>query len=49
VDEKVINLDQKARIEELKIMYNFRSQLNPLTGELTPGGISIINESAFSN
>ncbi len=49
VDEKVINLDQKARIEELKIMYNFRSQLNPLTGELTPGGISIINESAFSD
>ncbi|MGB6371734.1 MAG: flavin reductase [Atribacterota bacterium] len=49
VDEKVVNLDQKARIEKLKIMYNFRSQLNPLTGELTPGGISIIDKSTFSN
>jgi len=49
VDEKVANLDQKARIEKLKIMYNFRSQLNPLTGELTPGGVSIIDKSAFRN
>ena len=49
VDEKVVNLDQKARIEQLKIMYNFRSQLNPLTGELTLGGISIIDKSVFSN
>jgi len=49
VDEKIVNLDQKARIEKLKIMYNFRSQLNPLTGELTPGGISIIDKSAFSD
>jgi len=48
VDEKVFNLDQKARIEKLKIMYNFRSQLNPLTGESTPGGISIIDKSTFS-
>ncbi len=49
VDEKVVNLDQKTRIEKLKIMYNFRSQLNPLTGELTPGGIGIIDKSTFSN
>ena len=49
VDKKVANLDQKAKIEKLKIMYNFRSQLNPLTGELTSGGISIIDKSAFSN
>jgi flavin reductase (DIM6/NTAB) family NADH-FMN oxidoreductase RutF len=37
VDEKVVNLNQKVRIEQLKIMYNFRSQFNPLTGELTSG------------
>ncbi len=49
VDKKVVNLDQKARIEKLKIMYNFRSQLNPLTGELTSGGISIIDKLAFRN
>jgi len=49
VDEKVINFDQKTRIDKLKIMYNFRSQLNPLTGELTPGGIGIIDKSTFSN
>jgi len=48
VDEKAVNLDQKERIEELKIMYNFRSQLNPLTGESTPGGICIKDKSAFS-
>jgi len=49
VDEKIVNLDQKERIDQLKIMYNFRSQLNPLTGELTSGGIRIIDKSTFSN
>ncbi len=49
VDEKAVNVALKERIEKLKIMYNFRSQLNPLTGESTPGGISIIDKSAFRN
>ena len=46
-EEKALNIDQKQRIEDLKIMYNSRSQLNPLSGESASSGVSILDSSFF--
>ncbi|MCK4541302.1 MAG: flavin reductase [Spirochaetales bacterium] len=47
IDSHAIQLNQKERLEQMKIMYSLRAQLDPRTGKTSPGGITVLATDMF--